>query len=86
MTMIQISNLNTSETDSFLTDLQDDDSTQVLGGTGYGYNGGKGGEGYGRGEGGKGDDDGKGGKGYGRGKGGEGYGRGHGGRGGYGCH
>ncbi len=80
MTMIQISNLNTSETDNFLTDLQDDDSTQVLGGSGHGYSGGKGGEGgegYGRG---------KGGEGYGRGKGGKGYGRGHGGYGGYGCH
>ena len=77
MTMIEISNLNTSETDNFLTDLQDDDSTQVLGGSGHGYSGGKGGEG---------------GEGYGRGKGrkgGEGYGRGHGGYGGYGgygCH
>jgi hypothetical protein len=82
--MIHISNLDTAETDSFLTDLQDADTTQVLGGTGHGYNGGEGGEG--RGEGGEGR-----GEGYGRGKGGEGYSRGRGhGRGGYGrggyCH
>jgi hypothetical protein len=49
MAMIEISNLNNTltNTDSFLTELQDTDSNQVIGGSGHG-----GGD-----DGGKGDDD-----------------------------
>jgi hypothetical protein len=47
MAMIKISDLNISKTYSLLADLQDDDSTKVLGGTGNGYNGGEGGKGFG---------------------------------------
>lgn len=36
MTLIQISNLNTASTESFLTELQATDSTQIIGGTGRG--------------------------------------------------
>jgi hypothetical protein len=83
MAYIEISNLNIAGsdlfagTDSFLTELQDTDTTQIMGGKGKS---GKGGYGYGGGK------SGKGGYGYGggkSGKGGYGYG-GHGGYGGYG--
>jgi hypothetical protein len=79
MAYIEISNLNIAGsdlfagTDSFLTELQDTDTTQIMGGKGKS---GKGGYGYG----GK---SGKGGYGYGGKSGGYGYG-GHGGYGGYG--
>jgi hypothetical protein len=36
MTLIQISNLNTASTESFLTELQATDTTQIIGGTGKG--------------------------------------------------
>jgi hypothetical protein len=36
MTLIQISNLNTASTESFLTELQATDTTQIIGGTGRG--------------------------------------------------
>jgi hypothetical protein len=85
MAYIEISNLNIAgsdlfaDTDSFLTELQDTDTTQVMGG--------KGGSGRGRGRGGSGR--GRGGSGRGRGGSGRGgyygYGYGHGGYGGYYC-
>ena len=76
MAMIQISNLNSAvETESFLVELQETDSDNILGGSskGHGGYGGKGrGNGYGHGRGnGYGGDDGYGGKGHGYG-----YGRG----------
>jgi hypothetical protein len=88
--MIQISNLNTAETESFLTELQATDSTEIIGGSGKkeyggycyggGYGGGYGGYGgEGHGKGGYGGE-GKGGEGYG----GEGKGKGKGGYGGHG--
>jgi hypothetical protein len=78
MAMIQISNLNTAETASFLTELQATDSTEIIGGSGgKKYGGGYCGGGYGHGgHGGYG--------GHGRGEGGEGRGEGGEGRGGYG--
>jgi hypothetical protein len=84
MAMIQISNLNTAETESFLTELQATDSTEIIGGSGgkkYGGYCGNGG-GYGGHGGGYGGHGGGGYGGHGRGEGGEG--RGEGGRGGYG--
>jgi hypothetical protein len=85
MAMIQISNLNTAETESFLTELQATDSTEIIGGSGgkkYGGYCGNGGGYGGHGGGGYGGGEGRGHDGEGRGEGGEG--RGHGGRGGYG--
>jgi hypothetical protein len=65
MAHIEISNLNIAgsdlfaDTDSFLTELKETDTTQVIGGKGksgkgYGYGGGKSGYGYGGGKSGKG--------------------------------
>lgn len=79
MAMIQISNLNLAgndlltDSENFLTDLQDVDSTQVIGGGGHGK-GGRGGSKGGRGKGSRGSKGSKGGRG------------GYGGYGGYGCH
>jgi hypothetical protein len=77
MAHIEISNLNIAgsdlfaDTDSFLTELQDTDTTQVMGGKGKGGSG-RGGYGYGGY-----------GYGYGGGSGRGGYGYGYGGHGGY---
>ncbi|MFM2304668.1 MAG: hypothetical protein RLZZ135_2080 [Cyanobacteriota bacterium] len=50
MSLIQISNLNTASTESFLTELQSTDTHQIIGGTGrvvrrFGGNGGNGNDG-----------------------------------------
>jgi hypothetical protein len=84
MSMIEISNLNAAgndlftDSESFLTELQDTDSIQVIGG------GNKGSYGYGHGRSGRGGRSGRSGR-SGRGGYGRGYGRGRGGYGGHGC-
>jgi hypothetical protein len=82
MSMIEISNLNAAgndlfaDSESFLNELQDTDSNQVIGGNGYcGYGGYGGGYGGGRGGSGRGGS-GRSGRGYGGGRGRSGRGRG----------